>query len=56
MIVIGCIACGGYLEIALIIVGLRFVCKWLKERHDKKHCKCCKDKDEHRSQENKASE
>ena len=42
---IACIACGGMIEIALLSMGLGLVLRLLRKRHDKKECKCCKDKD-----------
>lgn len=56
MIVIGCIACGGFLEVVMVIVGLRFIYSWLKKKHNRKHCNCCKGQDEQRFRENQASE
>jgi hypothetical protein len=43
--VIACILCGGVLETMLVITGLGVLCKWLKKRHKKDQCECCKKHD-----------
>ena len=45
--VIACIACGGVLEVTLIIMGLGALVRWLKKKHDKRKCKCCNGKHQH---------
>ena len=47
---IACIACGGVLEVSLVMMGLGAIYRWFKRRHDKKNCDCCK---EHEKPEDK---
>ena len=37
------IAYGGVLEIMLLVSGLGWLYRWLKKRHNKKKCKCCRE-------------
>jgi len=41
---VACIACGGIIEGTLIVMGLSFIIRWLKKRHNKSKCKCCQSK------------
>ena len=43
--VVACIACGGILEVTFVVMGLGWIIRWFKKRHNKKKCKCCKDKE-----------
>jgi len=43
---IACIACGGFFEVTLIACGLSALIGWIKKRHNKNKCKCCKSKEE----------
>jgi len=42
---VACIACGGIIEVTLLSLGLSFVYRWLKNRHNKKNCDCCNEED-----------
>jgi len=48
--IIACIACGGVLETWLVIVGLGALWRWMKKRHKKDRCNCCKEH-EHKEHE-----
>jgi hypothetical protein len=40
--IIACILCGGVLEVTLVMMGLSALINWLKNRHKKERCPCCK--------------
>jgi hypothetical protein len=42
--VIACILCGGVLEVTLVMMGLSALINWLKNRHKKERCPCCKNR------------
>jgi hypothetical protein len=43
--IIGCILCGGIVEVTLVMMGLSAVIGWFKNRHKKDKCSCCKGKE-----------
>ena len=40
---IACIICGGVGEVMLVMAGFGWLMRWLKKRHDRSKCKCCKE-------------
>jgi hypothetical protein len=53
---IACI-CGGTIETWLFLLGLGFLCKFfskfLKRKHDKENCDCCKESEKQRKEQYK---
>lgn len=49
---IACIACGGIIESLLIAAGIGAIWKWIKNKHKKEDCACCKKHDVKTEQKN----